>query len=192
MDIIVTAGIVISIQKNEKSGKILSMDIFTIDYGIMRWFIQPPFDHSKDYMFEDIEITGNKTTETAGRMHKIITLSKNSNAMKQNGSYQRAKVFTEILREMTFDGVPLENLFAITKQAIRNFASNFNADMVLLKALYLLCREEGYAVDSAWMNSLSDMDKALAKSIISSRFDVSIDNKTSYLVDSLQRWLLSF
>jgi hypothetical protein len=111
--------------------------------------------------------------------------------MKENGNYQRAEVFVKILRKVTFDGVPLENLFVITKQTIKNFVSNFNADMVLLKALYLLCREEGYAVDSTWMHSLSHCDRALTKSIIASKFDTNIDHGASHLIDSLQTWLLS-
>ncbi|MDR1890896.1 MAG: hypothetical protein LBQ23_01770 [Puniceicoccales bacterium] len=191
MDTITTAGIVIDVQKNEQSGKILSMDVFTIDYGIMRWFVQTSLDHSRDFMFEDVEIIGNKTTETAGKVYKITTLSDNSNAMRQNGNYQRAKVFVEILRKVIFDGVPLENLFVITKQAIKNFASNFDASMVLLKALYLLCREEGYAVDTTWMNSLSDGDRTLARTIISSKLDANVDDGAPRLSDSLQRWLLS-
>ncbi|MDR1457655.1 MAG: hypothetical protein LBI47_02280 [Puniceicoccales bacterium] len=191
MGTIETIGIVISVQSNEQSKKILSMDVFTIDYGIMRWFIKSPFDHSRDYMFEDVEIVGNKITETAGKVHKMMVLSSNSQAMKQNGNHQGAEVFVKILRKVTFDGVPLENLFMITKQTIKNFASNFNADMILLKALYLLCREEGYAVDSTWMHSLPHCDRILARSIIASRFDANIDNKASHLIDSLQTWILS-
>ncbi|MDR2776989.1 MAG: hypothetical protein LBB17_03025 [Puniceicoccales bacterium] len=191
MDTVEASGIVISVQNNEQSKKILSMDIFTIDYGIMRWFIKSPFDHSKDYMFEDVEVIGNKITETAGKIHKITMLSNNSHTMKDNGNYQVAEVFVKILRKITFDGVPMENLFLITKQTIKNFVSNFNADMVLLKALYLLCREEGYAVDSIWMHSLSSHDRTLAKSIIASRFDANIDNKASHLINSLQTWILS-
>jgi hypothetical protein len=191
MGTIETTGIVIGIQSNEQWKKILSMDIFTIDYGIMRWFIRSPFDHARDYMFEDVEIIGNKITETAGKVHKMTVLSSNSHAMKQNGNHQGAGVFVKILRKVTFDGVPLENLFMITRQTIKNFASNFNADMVLLKALYLLCREEGYAVDSTWMHSLSPCERMLAKSIIASKFDANIDNGASHLIDSLQTWILS-
>ncbi|MDR2629095.1 MAG: hypothetical protein LBC30_03855 [Puniceicoccales bacterium] len=191
MNTVETSGIVISVQNNEQSKKILSMDIFTIDYGIMRWFIKSPFDHSRDYMFEDVEVIGNKITETAGKVHKLTMLSNNSSTMKQNGNYQGAETFMKILRKITFDGVPMENLFTITKQTIKNFASNFNADMVLLKALYLLCREEGYAVDSIWMHSLSHRDRALAKSIIASKFDANIDNGASHLIDSIRTWLLS-
>ncbi|MDR2432565.1 MAG: hypothetical protein LBD34_02315 [Puniceicoccales bacterium] len=191
MGTIETTGIVISVQSNEQSKKILSMDIFTIDYGIMRWFIKHPFDHSGDYTFEDVEVIGDKVTETAGKMHKMTMLSSNSHAMKENGNHQEAEVFVKILRKVTFDGVPLENLFMLTKQTIKNFASNFNADMVLLKALYLLCREEGYAVDSIWMHSLSHRDRMLAKNIIASKFDVNIDNRASHLIDSLQTWILS-
>ncbi|MDR2603182.1 MAG: DNA repair protein RecO [Puniceicoccales bacterium] len=191
MDAVETSGIVISVQNDEQSKKILSVDIFTIDYGIMRWFIKSPFDHSRDYMFEDVEVIGNKITETAGKVHKMTVLSNNSQAMKQNRNYQRAEVFVKILRKVTFDGVPLENLFMVTKQTIKNFVSNFNADMVLLKALYLLCREEGYAVDSIWMYSLSHRDRTLAKSIITSKFDANIDDGASHLIDSLQTWILS-
>ncbi|MDR1528659.1 MAG: hypothetical protein LBS22_03705 [Puniceicoccales bacterium] len=191
MDTVETTGMVISVQKNEQSKKILSMDIFTIDYGIMRWFIKSPFDHSRDYMFEDVEVIGNKITETAGKVHKLTIVSNNSHAMEENGNYQGAEVFVKILRKVTFDGVPLENLFVITRQTIKNFASNFNADMVLLKALYLLCREEGYAVDSTWMNSLPPCDRVLAKSIIASKFDANIDHRASHLIDSLQTWILS-
>ncbi|MDR1173366.1 MAG: hypothetical protein LBK24_01065 [Puniceicoccales bacterium] len=191
MDHVETSGMVIGVQSSEQSKKILSVDIFTVDYGIMRWFTKSSFDHTKDYMFEDVEVIGNKTTETAGKVHKLMTSSNNSHALKQNGNYQGAEVFVKILRKVTFDGVPMENLFMITKQTIKNFASNFNADMVLLKALYLLCREEGYAVDSTWMHSLSPCDRVLAKSIIASKFDANIDHRASHLIDSLQTWLLS-
>ncbi|MDR1233250.1 MAG: hypothetical protein LBJ75_03260 [Puniceicoccales bacterium] len=191
MDPVETSGMVIGVQSNEQSKKILSVDIFTVDYGIMRWFTKSSFDHTKDYMFEDVEVIGNKITETAGKVHKLMTSSNNSHALKQNGNYQGAEVFVKILRKVTFDGVPMENLFMITKQTIKNFASNFNVDMVLLKALYLLCREEGYAVDSTWMHSLSPCDMVLAKSIIAAKFDANIDHRASYLIDSLQTWLLS-
>jgi len=63
--------------------------------------------------------------------------------------------------------------------------------MVLLKALYLLCGAEGYALDTLWMNSLSDLDRNVTRSIISSRFEVEVPDRIHYFVTSLQWWILS-
>jgi hypothetical protein len=191
MEAVETFGIVIGAQKNEKLGGSDSFDIFTMDHGIMRWFSRSQSLVGVNCVFEDVKISGSRTTETAGNLHGMEILSKNSDAMRQNGSYEHGKTFIETMRKMVFDGIPMCGLFAITRQAIKNFASNFNADVVLLKALYLLCKEEGYAVDATWINSLSPTDKIFARGVIFLEFDCITFGHASALIDSLRQWMLS-
>jgi hypothetical protein len=191
MAMVETFGIVIDVKKNEKSDGISSIDVFTPDSGIVRWFNKSPSGVPLDCTFEEVEITGNRTTETAGNFYGIKILSNNATAMVKNGSYDHAKTFVETLRSVVFDGVPLENLFAITRRTIGNFAAEFDANVVLLKALYLLCREEGYAVDVLWMASLTDSDKIFAKEVILSKFGHSDNDRAASLTRSLRLWILS-
>jgi hypothetical protein len=196
MELIETFGVVIGIQRDVQLVKIVSIEIFTFDYGIMRWFNRSCLEAGIDYLFESIEITGAKTTETAGNLQKIKIISQDATAMKENGSYEHGKIFVETLRKITFDGFPLQNLFLITRQAIKNFASGFDANVVLLKALYLLCKEEGYAVDAEWMESLGSEDKILACCAISSQLSTDPisgagPDRICILTDLLRQWALS-
>ncbi|MDR1413402.1 MAG: hypothetical protein LBI56_00475 [Puniceicoccales bacterium] len=191
-----TFGIVIGVQRDRYFGRITSLDIFTVDYGIMRWFSRLHLDAQVDYLFASVEIIGDKTTETAGNLKKIKVIAQNASAMQENDSYEQGKLFMETLRKITFDGFPLEDLFLITGQAIKNFVAGFNADVVLLKAVYLLCKEEGYAVDAGWMKSLGSTGKTLACDVIFSPLSLGqISNATldriCFLTDSLIHWALA-
>jgi hypothetical protein len=183
-----TSGMVIGVQKNDST--ILSLDVFTVDYGIMRWFGKIRPSCNIDHMFEDVVIGGRMRTETSGSMSTIEIMSQNTPAMKENGSYGNGKIFVETMRSIVFDGIPLDKLFVITKQAIKNFVLGFNCDVVLVKALYLLCREEGYAVDTIWLGSLEERDRDFAREIIASRYDFVPSPGACELAVSLRRWML--
>ncbi|MDR2737366.1 MAG: hypothetical protein LBB18_00275 [Puniceicoccales bacterium] len=184
-------GIAIDAKLDERLGRISSIDVLTPDCGIVRWFNRSPSPSKFDCVFEDVEIIGDRTTDTAGNFYDIKILSKNAAIMKKNGSYDHAKTFTETLRRVVFDGVPLEGLFRITERAIKNFTAELNANVVLLKALYLLCREEGYAVDSLWVNSLSDFDGIFVREVIASKFAHYDADRTKNLAEALRQWILS-
>jgi hypothetical protein len=190
-----TLGIVIGVLK-DGSGEVSSADVFTVDYGITRWFNRTPRGSMTDCLFEDVEILGQKITETAGRLYGMKILSSNGNRMKKNGSYDHGKTFLTTLRSLVFDGIPLDSLFIITGQAIKNFSAGFDKNSVLFKALYLLGKEEGYAVEATWMNSLAETDRILASDVICSGLpEISLPSdkmdSIEKLINSLQRWMLS-
>jgi hypothetical protein len=189
-----TSGVVIAVQR-DGNGRISSLDVFTEDHGIMRWFNRAPLDDGRDYTFEDVEISGERATATAGKSFVVNVSSNNMARMAANGSQGDAKFFVDVLRGIVFDGVPLDRLFAITKQAIRNFVAEHNAAVVLLKALYLVCREEGYAVDAIWLDSLPNESKSLARGTIAAplggNFPEGSSGAIRPLAESLGRWMLS-
>ncbi|MDR3144292.1 MAG: hypothetical protein LBT64_02200 [Puniceicoccales bacterium] len=196
METIETSGVVIGVQSATETGSVAALDVFTVDFGIMKFFSRLRFPIEPACVFEDVALSGTKTTATAGNFHGVKFLSKNHDRMLQNGSLKQAKIFVDTMRNIVFDGVPLEDLLVITKQAIRNFALNFDPNVVLLKGLYLICREEGYAVDIDWLHSLPENDRTLAKEVISSELShgARAENDISQLealVSSLRHWTLS-
>jgi len=72
----------------KKQDNIQSLELFTIDYGMMRWFRKTPFDDTIDYRFEDLKIVGEILTDTAGKFDEIKLLSENANSIRQHGNYQ--------------------------------------------------------------------------------------------------------
>jgi hypothetical protein len=186
-----TLGIVLDAREGRNFDGIACIDVFTENHGIVRLFNKSREKIGVNCVFENVAMIKKMTSGTIGNFYKIKILSENAKTMRINGSYDHGRMFVETLRHVVFDGVSLRNLFIITRQAISNFASKHDANVVMLKALYLLCREEGYAVDLSWMNSLSPSNKALARKVISSNFDCESSDQIWWLIESLQRWILS-
>ncbi|HZZ21026.1 MAG TPA: hypothetical protein VFE25_16755 [Opitutaceae bacterium] len=57
----------------------------------------------------------------------------------------------------------------LLRTALDAFAEGVRPDVVYLKSLYLLARDEGYPVKQEWIPSLSDTERVQAASVLNSR-----------------------
>ena len=188
MELIETGGIVIATQGY---GTYSSIDLLTPEYGILHWYNDQVLDNSIDYLFDEIHATGRRNTVTACNFNSVKVITHSSDILKRNRSYEYAVLFAKVFRSIVFDGTPLGNLFDLTKQTIKNFSLGFNPEIVTIKALYLICRHEGYAVDSLWINSLSSKNKALALQIIRCKTNIELPKTSKIILKSLRDWILS-
>jgi hypothetical protein len=183
-------GIVVGV-KVHADAPVAYVDILSMDGGIVRWFNRFSRAAGGDYTFAEVEFLGERTTDTAGNCYAMEIKADNAAAMKSNGSYGRAQIYIALLRSVVIDGVPLGDLFTVTQRAIKNFASGFNADAVLLKALYLLCKCEGYAIQLGWLRSLGDGDMEIAIKTISAPLRRCQEFVGGKILRSLRHWILS-
>ena len=191
MELVQTDGIVIAVHKKDDV-HYASIDVLSSEYGILRWYNDRVLDPAVEYMLSEIYVSGKRSTVTACNLITCKIVNHSFDNLTKNGSLSHALAFVQLLRAIVFDGIPLEGLYKITKQTIKNFAAGFTPDIVLIKALYLVCREEGYAVDNIWLNSLTKDEQALAKQMIYCKSDMASPPEAGDILRSLQNWILSF
>jgi recombinational DNA repair protein (RecF pathway) len=82
-----------------------------------------------------------------------------------------------------------EWLFTLTEQAFDAFAAGKAPDVVLLKSLYLLLKDEGYPVRESWWPTLrTDLRKA-AKRLLSKPSPAHIDKPEQKTCESIEQHL---
>lgn len=190
-----TSGIVIVVHESNHDGKscsAIAIDVFTVDYGISRWFFKKnnkPVLH--EIMFADVEIVGYLVNDTYGIINSLTICNNNEKLLRQNGSYRYAVSFVQILRNIVFDGVAIPSLLTILYKFIQNLKKGLNPELVLFKALYLTSKCEGYAVDQDWLCSLSADIQHYVKSLLSARENIVTDQNIQDLINWIENWMLS-
>jgi hypothetical protein len=82
-----------------------------------------------------------------------------------------------------------EWLFTLTERAYDAFAAGKAPDVVLLKSLYLLLKDEGYPVRESWWPTLrTDLRKA-AKRLLSKPSPAHIDKPEQKTCESIEQHL---
>lgn len=190
-----TSGIVIVVHESKRGAEVynlMAIDVFTVDYGILRWFFKKNNKPLlREIMFAEVEIVGNLINDTCGIINSLVICNINEKLLYKNNSYQHAVSFVRILRNIVFDGVAIPYLLAILYKFIQNLKKGLNPELVLFKALYLTSKCEGYAVDQDWLCSLSADIQYYVKSLLSARENVVTDQNIQDLINVLENWMLS-
>ncbi len=190
-----TSGIVIVVHESKRDAEVynlMAIDVFTVDYGILRWFFKKNNKSLlREIMFAEVEIVGNLINDTCGIINSLVICNSNEKLLHKNDSYQHAVSFVRILRSIVFDGVVMPSLLTILYKFIQNLKNGLNPSLVLFKALYLTSKCEGYPVDQDWLCSLSADTQHYVRSLLSARENIVTDKNIQDLINGLENWMLS-
>lgn len=106
---------------------------------------------------------------------------------------QQASRFCQLLVLNATHLPDLPTLFQLVTRSLDAFAGTAQPDVVFLKSLFLLLKEEGYPVQESWWPALPTGLRAAAKVLINQPSPESLDEAATQacraVTESLQRWI---
>lgn len=132
-----------------------------------------------------------QTTEN-GLVHFVKDFSSVKSRDKISLSYEKLCDASEIASVVKLNGANIDEtsmLFDLLGKALDGVAEFENTAAVKIKFLYVLAKEQGYAVKEDFFSRLSQTDKAaFAKILKTPVAELSADAATQRLYEALRRW----
>jgi len=146
------------------------IDILTPEIGyalcLQRISKKNPLQAKPD-LFDTAEIQLENSRQGTARFVKEYRLLQRRSSIGQ--SYKRLRIASEFCNLIT-QNAPLmgdpETLFSITERTLNAFEEGKSPEIILLKSIYLLLRDEGYPVKESWWPQLPVALRNDAKKLI--------------------------
>ena len=184
------SGMVIGLEGAPNHKGMVLGSIFVKDFGILRCFFKSALMAPKQVLFAEVDIYGKFLSPTSFLAQKITILQTHFENLEAHHHLTYAERLVKKMREWVYDGVELDALLVVIERAVRHLANGYNGHIVLLKALYLVCKSEGYSI-VAWQSQLSEEDRLLSQKVMATREDFEYDRLPA-LTQSLEYWMSHF
>lgn len=145
--------------KTEPAGEsFLKLHVLTVESGIflcMKRSSKKPGSSTTPDLFDRATLQLEKSQQGTMRFVKDYQLLQRRDAIGLNyRSLRHASRFSQLLVANAAHMPESEWLFQLTERALNAFAAGKAPEVVLLKSLYLLLKDEGYPVREAWWPTL--------------------------------------
>ena len=180
--------------KTEPSGEsFLKLHVLTAESGIflcMKRISKKTNTSTTPDLFDTAVILLETSQQGTMRFVKEYQLMQRRDVIGQNyRSLRNASRLSQLLVTNASHMPESEWLFTLTKRAFDAFTAGKAPDVVLLKSLYLLLKDEGYPVRESWWPTLrTDLRKA-AKRLLSKPSPAHIDKPEQKTCESIEQHL---
>jgi recombinational DNA repair protein (RecF pathway) len=180
--------------KTEPSGEsFLKLHVLTAESGIflcMKRISKKTNTSTTPDLFDTAVILLETSQQGTMRFVKEYQLRQRRDVIGQNyRSLRSASRLSQLLVTNASHMPESEWLFTLTERAYDAFAAGKAPDVVLLKSLYLLLKDEGYPVRESWWPTLrTDLRKA-AKRLLSKPSPAHIDKPEQKTCESIEQHL---
>jgi recombinational DNA repair protein (RecF pathway) len=164
-----------------------------LTYGLLRHKAKNSTSAQPD-LFDTAEILCEPANKAKQRFIKNYTPLKKRNAIGNH--YQQLEYachFSNFLLNNVSDVPDPSDLYSLTVNTLDAFEQEFAPQIILLKALYHFLKIEGFPINNAWWQSLSQVDQFRAKALLTtplSEIDSNFDpNSAKTLYDHLCLWV---
>lgn len=181
----------------QTSERFLKLDYISpnngLTYGLLR------HNHKKSGLtqpdlFDTAEILREPANKTKQKFIKGYTPLKKRNAI--GNDYQQLEYtchFANFLLNNVSDVPDPSDLYALTVNTLDAFEQQFAPQIILIKALYRFLKIEGFPIDNAWWQSLSQEYKIMAEALLTTPLaeveDGFDSNSAKALYDNLCLWV---
>ncbi len=107
-------------------------------------------------------------------------------------TFLRASEFATAMLKNLAHVETFEKLYDLTATAFRSWEKGYDAEVVLLKSLYLFARQEGYPVKEDWWQAIPAKEREKSASILNKKIELLEPGDPAYtdLLDNLKDWII--
>ncbi len=124
-------------------------------------------------------------------LREYTVVARHTGIARNYKTFLNASEFAAALLKNLAHVETFEKLFSLAAIAFESWEKGHDADVVLLKSLYLFARQEGYPVKEDWWQNLSAQEREQSARILNKKIELleTGDPACPDLLDNLKDWI---
>ena len=188
-----TEGILLS---KESAGESFGRySIFSREHGLlycMKRISRSPHSRTQPDLldFAELELESS-SSDKLWFIKEYRVLQRASGLGRHYPSLLYASDFARILKINLIHMERFETVYELFREALRHWESGQRPEIIYFKILYLLAREEGYAVKEDWLRHIPEEEQKKARTLLTLplKEQRTATHETELTIESLKRWL---